>query len=150
MKKILLLAASAVLVLGAVLTGVSYECQAQTKKATTAVAKKGTVVNLTNDNLYRPSKKVKKLTILDFNATWCGPCKQFAPAFHEGAAKFGAKVDFVSVDTDNNPATAKAFGVQSIPTVIFIYPDGKTKRIVGTQDLLPSEKFFTMVQNAMK
>ena len=107
------------------------------------------VVDLENDNVYRPDNKVERLTVLDFNATWCGPCKQFAPAFEEGAAKFGQLVDFVSVDVDVNPETAKAFGVESIPTVIFIWPNGKTERYVGTTDLLPAEKFVALVHGAL-
>ena len=107
------------------------------------------VLVLKNDNLYRPGKKVKRLTVIDFNATWCGPCRQFAPIFHEAAKKFGKQVDFVSIDTDVNPNTAAAFGITSIPTVIFIWPSGKTQRFVGTQDIMPQSKFNAIVQGAM-
>lgn len=107
------------------------------------------VIDLHNDSEFRPGKKVERLTILDFNAVWCGPCKQFAPVFEQAAAKFGQTVDFVSIDVDENPATANAFGVRSIPTVVFIYPDGKTKQYVGTQDLLPATRFFALVQGEM-
>ena len=112
-------------------------------------AKKGSVVKLKDDNVYRPNKKVQRLTILDFNATWCGPCKQFAPVFEKAAEKYGNQVNFVSIDTDLNPETAKAFGISAIPTVIFIFPSGKTKTYVGTQDLVPESKFNALVQGAM-
>ncbi len=118
------------------------------KEAAVAAQPKGVVV-LDNDEAYRPGQKVSRLTILDFNAVWCGPCKQFAPAFDEAAKHFGANVDFVSVDVDNNPNTANAFGVQSIPTVIFLYPNGKSKAYVGTGDLLPASKFISLVQGAI-
>lgn len=112
-------------------------------------ADRGAVKVLKNDKLYRPGFKYQRLTILDFNATWCGPCKQFAPVFDSVAEKFVGKVDFVSIDTDNNPLTANAFGIEAIPTVIFIYPDGKTKSYVGTQDLLPESRFESLVNAAL-
>lgn len=107
------------------------------------------VALLTSDDSFRPGKKVQRLTILDFNATWCGPCKQFAPAFEQGAEQYGQQADFYSVDVDRNPLTAAAFHVQSIPTVIFLYPDGTSKTYVGTGDLLPADKFLTLVKEAL-
>lgn len=107
------------------------------------------VVVLTDDNVYRPDMKVDHLTVLDFNATWCGPCKQFAPVFHAAAEKFGKNVTFVSIDTDVNPETANAFGVKAIPTVVFLYPNGNKKTFVGTEDLLPDTRFFALVQGEM-
>lgn len=108
-----------------------------------------TVVVLENDTIYSPAKTVDALTVLDFNATWCGPCKQFAPAFEEVAAKY-PDVDFVSVDVDVNPATAQAFGIQGVPTVVLLKPDGSMKQYVGTDSLLPAEKFDAIVAAALK
>lgn len=105
------------------------------------------VVVLNDDTLYRPDSKVDRLTILDFNAVWCGPCKKFTPVFEQAAAKYGDSVDFVSVDTDVNGETAQAFGITSIPTVIFIYPDGTMKKYVGLDDLMPESKFNALVES---
>lgn len=98
-----------------------------------------------DDNQYRPDGKVEKLTIIDFSATWCGPCKIFAPVFDEAAGQFAGKVDFVSVDIDKCPETAAAFSVEAVPTVVLLRPDGKTVRYVGTQDILPLDKFVKVV-----
>lgn len=85
--------------------------------------------------------KPSRPLVLDFNAVWCGPCKQFAPSFHQASGEFGYAADFVSVDTDEYPEIASSFGVQSIPTVIIIEPSGAVTRFVGTEDILPYEKF---------
>ncbi|MDE6333088.1 MAG: thioredoxin family protein [Muribaculaceae bacterium] len=106
--------------------------------------KYGEVESLADDNVLRPDTKVSGLTIVDFNATWCVPCKQFAPVFDESAKKYEG-VHFVSADIDKLPATAQAFQIEAVPTVVFIKPDGTTLRFVGTEDLLPADKFEKLV-----
>lgn len=107
------------------------------------------VVSLDNDSILRPNVKTNHVIAIDFNATWCGPCRMFTPAFDAAAEKFAGEVEFIAVDVDNNPLTAQAFGVQSIPNVVIILPDGKTQNYVGTEDLLPEEKFFDIITKAM-
>lgn len=75
-----------------------------------------------------------KLIVLDFNATWCGPCRQFAPNFESVADKYRGQASFYSVDVDQNPRLAAQFNVQSIPTVVYIKPDGSTSSTMGYMD----------------
>lgn len=98
------------------------------------------VITLTDDNLFRPGKAPEALTVLDFNATWCVPCKKLTPAYHEAAAQLGDKVKFYSVDIDNNPATKDAFKVESVPTVVILAPDGTSETFVGLNPFLGDEK----------
>ena len=102
------------------------------------------VIDLKDDAMFRPDTKVDQLTILDFNAVWCGPCKMLHPVFEEAAKQYG-DIKFYSVDIDTLPQTAQAFGVEAVPTVVFLKPDGTSQTFVGTEDLLPAEKFDKLV-----
>lgn len=62
--------------------------------------------------------------VVDFWAPWCGPCKMVAPILDKLAAEFAGKVVITKVNTDENPQWAQQYGVQGIPTMLFI-SDGK-------------------------
>ena len=104
------------------------------------------VIALENDTILRPGMIPSRPTVIDFNAVWCGPCRAFKPIFHEAAPKF-ADVDFISCDIDEMPQTAQAFGIRTVPTVIFINTDGHTTQYIGTEDLMPAEKFENLIRS---
>ena len=79
------------------------------------------------------------LAIIDFNATWCGPCQQFKPVFHKVAAKYADRITFFSVDTDSCPALAVQYQVQSIPQITAISADSVVANQIGSM----SEADFT-------
>ncbi len=156
MKKIILtFAAAVVLALGACAgsaadNGTPAANSARPAAQTQAAPERsGTVITLKNDRSFRPGQKVKRLTILDFNATWCGPCRKLAPVFHDAAKRY-KQVDFISVDVDKMPATAAAFGVQAVPTVVFISPDGTERVFTGTNELLPASALNALIDAALK
>lgn len=62
---------------------------------------------------------VKQPSVIDFNATWCGPCRKLAPILEELAAEYDGKVNFYSIDTDKNRDLAKMLQIQSIPYVLY-------------------------------
>lgn len=78
--------------------------------------------------------KPKVLTIIDFNATWCGPCQQFKPVFHKLAKEYKGKIQFLSVDVDKCPELAEQFKVQYIPQITAIKPNGSQKTQTGAMD----------------
>ena len=113
-----------------------------------AVTEMGIIMN-ENDNAYAPDKKVDKLTIIDFNATWCVPCRKFEPIFQQAAGAYKDKVEFVSIDIDKCPETANKFNVTAVPTVVLIQPDGTVSSFVGLEDITPYEKFAELVDSKL-
>jgi len=64
------------------------------------------------------------VVVVDCWAVWCGPCRMVAPVIEELAKDYAGKVTFAKLDVDKNPATARRYGIQSIPTLLF-FKDGK-------------------------
>lgn len=75
----------------------------------------------------------KRPAVIDFYATWCGPCKRMAPIVEELAKEFAGKVDFYQVDVDKESELARMFGIEAMPTFAFISADGKLSSSVGMQ-----------------
>jgi thioredoxin 1 len=77
--------------------------------------------------------KSSKTVVVDFWATWCGPCKMVAPVLDEIAGENKERLTVAKLDIDANPSTARDYQVMSIPTMI-VFQDGKpVKQIVGAK-----------------
>ena len=80
--------------------------------------------------------------VLDYFATWCGPCKMIAPVLEELDGELSDKVKITKLDVDENQATASQFGVMSIPTLI-LFKDGQpVDKVIGYQ---PKENLANLV-----
>lgn len=82
--------------------------------------------------------------LVDFFATWCGPCKMLAPVIEEIAADYEGKVHVLKVDTDENQSLAVNYGIMNIPTVILFQSGNEVDRLVG---VLPKESFCQMIDS---
>ena len=86
-------------------------------------------MDLTNDNF--DSTVGSGVTLVDFWAEWCGPCKMMTPVIDELASEFGDKVTVAKIDVDSQQELATKFQVSSIPTII-VFKDGEiAERFVG-------------------
>ncbi len=100
---------------------------------------------------YEASKDWKfegdKPCIIDFYADWCGPCKQVAPVLEELAKEYEGKVDIYKIDTEDQQELAAAFGIRSIPSMLFCPKDDKPQMSVGA---LPKESIVTAIKDVLE
>lgn len=85
-----------------------------------------------------------KPCIIDFYADWCGPCKRVAPILEELAKEYGDKIIIYKIDVDKENELAATFGIQSIPTILFVPVKGVPQI---SQGALPKSEFIKQIDN---
>jgi thioredoxin 1 len=89
------------------------------------------VIHLDEANFDKTVGVLKVPVLVDFWATWCGPCRMIAPVLEEIAKEEGENVRVAKVDVDSNPALSNRFGIRNIPTLLF-FKGGEVKdQVVG-------------------
>jgi thioredoxin 1 len=115
-----------------------------------------TVIYLTNDTFkqlvfnYDKNKEWKfegtKPVIIDFNASWCPPCRKLSPIVEEIAKEYSGKIVVYKVDTDKEQQLAQSMGVTGLPTLLFIPLKGKPQVSVG---LIPKETLVKAINEVL-
>lgn len=90
--------------------------------------------------------KGDKPAVIDFYATWCGPCKKLSPILDELSSEYAGNVLFYKVDVDREQELAGAFGIQSIPMVLLIPKEGKPYVVQG---LLPKAELKEAIDSVL-
>ena len=85
--------------------------------------------------------------IVDFYADWCGPCKMVAPILEDLSNEFAGKLHIYKINTDEEGDIAQAFGIQSIPSLLFIPMDDKPQMAAGA---LPKASLTKVIKDVLK
>jgi thioredoxin 1 len=85
--------------------------------------------------------------MIDFYADWCGPCKMVAPVLEELQKEYGNNLVIYKVDTEQEQELAGMFGIQSIPSLLFVPVDGQPQMAMGA---LPKATFEKAIEDVLK
>lgn len=106
----------------------------------------GKALEVTDSTFAQEVLQSSQPVLVDFWAAWCGPCRAVAPVVEEIAGDYEGRLKVMKLDVDDNPQTAVAYGVQSIPTLL-VFKDGKpAERIVGA---VPKKVIVDKLQSVM-
>lgn len=85
--------------------------------------------------------------IIDFYADWCGPCKMVAPVLEQLGKEYDGKMNVYKVDTEKEQELAMAFGIQSIPSLLFVPKEGKPQMAAGA---LPKKELEKIIGDVLE
>ena len=88
-------------------------------------------LEVTDQDFDTTVKDGDQLTVVDFWASWCGPCRTIAPIVDELAEEYYGKVKVYKLDVDSNPKSASAYSVRSIPSILFFKDGSVVDTVIG-------------------
>lgn len=103
--------------------------------------------NITDENFIEKITALNKLVLVDFFATWCGPCQVLGPVLEKIAEHFKEKLVLIKANVDNFPITSQKFGVEKIPMVVMFKNGKQISSFVG---LIPEQKIKDWIENIIK
>ena len=102
----------------------------------------GHVIETDDNHFDETVLKAEVPVLVDFSATWCGPCKKLEPVIHEIASEYEGRVRVVHVDVDQAPATTARFAVLSVPTVVLFHNGVVKDQVTGS---VPKRSIAAMI-----
>lgn len=110
------------------------------------MAKDSSLLHVTDKNFSLEVLQSDLPVLVDFWATWCGPCRAISPIVEELAEEFSGRVKITKLNVDENPATPSQYGVRGIPTLI-LFKEGKViDQIVGS---VPKARLKALIEKAL-
>ncbi len=103
-------------------------------------------VNITDDSFDVEVLQSDKPVVVDFWATWCGPCKMIAPILEEVAAEMADKVKITKLDVDSNNKTAGKYNIMSIPSLLFFKNGEVVDQVVGA---IPKAQLLSRLEKVL-
>jgi thioredoxin 1 len=90
--------------------------------------------------------KSDKPVLVDFSATWCGPCRQIAPFIDQLASEYAGRAKVAKLDIDESPNTAARYGIRGVPT-LYVFKDGKV--VAQQQGAVPKTVIAQLIERGI-
>ena len=100
-------------------------------------------IDVTDTNFEEEVLNADELTIVDFWAPWCGPCRKLGPVLDELSSEFEGKIKVVKVNTDENMKTAKEYSISGLPSILIFKKGEAVERLVG---LMPKSSLVSNIE----
>jgi thioredoxin 1 len=105
------------------------------------------MMHVTQENFKSDVLESEKPVLVDFWATWCGPCRMIAPIVEQLSNEYDGRAKVAKLDVDECPDLARQYGVMSIPTLVVIKGGEVASKVVGA---MPKPRIAEMLENALK